>query len=662
MVDVYLDMESGFDGSVVTAGILNAATHGSGGVWTTSPSPLTAMTVRTAYEQPLGSPVIADGVTYTDAGSTRSFAFRNYATASGIQEIATYTFTTPTNKVSVGCFVRLGNFTGASYGSFDLIAMEGDNGEFAVLNFQDAPGADFVWQIHTQAGVGNSIRIVANKTYWTTMLWDKANGRATLKVYDPVTWSLIGTSTLALQNEQCVSVSFGQYGAHPTAAAANGVYHYYDDLMIDFSNASFPILPEKPGVVFAPITLSTVGAGTISGAINDALLEIDHSYTLTAKPAPGYLFAGWTGSASSPNATLHFVMASNLSFTATFVTNYFPYVKGTYNGLFYDPTNTRQQSSGYVTFTVNNRGSYSGRLLMNGKTYRLHGALAPDGTGSYTIPRPNTNALSAHFYLDLTNNTDSLDGYVAEETAIGDVVWSSELVLDRATYNRTNPAPNAGRYTVAILPDVNSPSGPVGESVGAVTLSAYGALSFVGNLADGTKATQRTTLSKDGIWPLYFSFPRGLGALLSPVTNDTSQLSTDLSGPLCWFKQSQPTARYYSDGFTNSTTLVGSRFTPPTPTNSLLNLTNAILAFTNIQLSTDFTNVIELTPQNTIINHSANKLSVTLSKTTGLFNGSVIPPDGGKAISFSGALLQKQNVGAGFFLITNESGSVILAP
>jgi uncharacterized repeat protein (TIGR02543 family) len=432
--------------------------------------------------------------------------------------------------------------------------------------------------------------------------------------------------------------------------------------MIDFTNGSFPVLPEKPSVVFAPISLSTMGAGTISGATDGALLQIERPYTLAAKPASGYLFAGWTGSASSSNATLHFVMASNLTFTATFVTNYFPSVKGTYNGLFYDPTNTQPQSSGYLTFTVTDRGLYSARLLLNGKTHRLHGALAPDGTGICTIARPDTNALRAYFYLDLTNHTDQLDGYVAEETGAGDVVWSSELVLDRAIYSRTNPAPNAGKYTVVILSDTNSATGPAGESIGTLSLSRSGILSFAGKLADGSKATQRTTLSKTGAWPLYESLYRGMGSLLSAATFDSSQMTTDLSGPLCWFKQSQSTAKYYAGGFTNSTTLLGSHYDPPSPTNALLRFTNGILAFTNNPLSTDFTNVIELTPQSTIINHSANKLSVKLSKTTGLFSGSVIPPNGDKAISFSGALLQKQNVGAGFFLITNESGTVTLGP
>lgn len=659
-VDVYLDVESGLNGSFVTPGLLDTATHGGGGAWSVSPPGSMSMRVATDLDQPLGSAVVAGGATYTDAGSTRTLAFRN--TQDRDREYAAFTLAIPRTKISMGCFVRVGNFTGETFGSYDLITLEGENGEFAVLNFQDFPGSEFTLEIHTQAGVGNRIRIMANKTYWTTMLWDKSGGQATLKMYDPVTWSLAGTSTLPLQSQDCRLVAIGRYDAHGTKPEADGLYHYYDDLMIDFTNARFPILPERPRVVLAPISLGVDGVGAISGAADGAQLEVGRTYSLTAKPGPGQLFNGWTGSATSSSPTLRFVMASNLAFTASFVTNYFPYVKGTYNGLFYDPADTRQRSSGYLKFTVNDRGSYSAKLLLNGKTHRFHGILAPDGTGKHVLARSNTNALGAYFYLDLTNNTDRLDGYVAEEAGDGETVWASELVIERSIYSRNNPAPNAGRYTVVILPDTNSSAGPAGESVGAITVSASGTLSFAGKLADGSKASQGTTLSKTGVWPLYEPLYRGLGSLVSPVQFDASPALTDLSGPLCWFKQSQPGAKYHPDGFTNSTSLVGSKYLSPTTANPVLNLSNAVIAFTNNQLSGDFTNTIEFTPRSTIVNRSSNKLTVKLSKRTGLFNGSVVPPGGGKAISFNGVLLQKQNSGAGFFLGTNQSGNVILGP
>jgi hypothetical protein len=57
-----------------------------------------------------------------------------------------------------------------------------------------------------------------------------------------------------------------------------------------------------------------------------------------------------------------------------------------------------------------------------------------------------------------------------------------------------------------------------------------------------------------------------------------------------------------------------------------------------------------------------NKMSLTISTASGLFTGSVVNPATKKAISIYGAVLQKQNIGAGYFLGTNESGEVFLGP
>jgi hypothetical protein len=71
----------------------------------------------------------------------------------------------------------------------------------------------------------------------------------------------------------------------------------------------------------APLTLSTNGRGTITiaGATNGQWLDLGFPYTLTAKAAAGFAFAGWTGSIASANPSLTFIMATNLSFTANFV-------------------------------------------------------------------------------------------------------------------------------------------------------------------------------------------------------------------------------------------------------------------------------------------------------------------------------------------------------
>jgi cyclophilin family peptidyl-prolyl cis-trans isomerase len=408
--------------------------------------------------------------------------------------------------------------------------------------------------------------------------------------------------------------------------------------------------------VRVPFMLQTVGLGKLSGPTNTALLEVGRGYALTARPARGYLFGGWSGSNSFDKATLKFIMQSNWNLTATFVTNLFPWVKGAYNGLFHDTNLVEQFSSGFFTLTVGSAGGYSGKLLLNGKSHSLKGTLWVDGTGTNTVARPGTNALRVIMALDLTNDTDQITGLVSEETS-SNSVWSVDLVADRAVFGGTNLTPLVGKYTMILPADTNSTNGPFGDGYGAVSVSSKGGVSFSGALSDGTKVSQKTSLSKIGQWPFYIPLYRGKGALVSWLTFDTNAVMTDFSGILNWFKQTQ-TAKYFPGGFTNETVIAGSRFTKPGPTNWVINLTNAVVAFTNGNLSADFTNTITVDAKGKMINESTNKLSLSASKSSGTFSGSATPPAGGKAVSFKGAVLQKQTNGFGFFLGTNASGRV----
>lgn len=75
-------------------------------------------------------------------------------------------------------------------------------------------------------------------------------------------------------------------------------------------------------ILSAPLTVRTNGKGSISPALNNALLQIGRNYTLTATPAFGFAFTNWTDGSSSiitNKPALTFQMASNLSFTANFI-------------------------------------------------------------------------------------------------------------------------------------------------------------------------------------------------------------------------------------------------------------------------------------------------------------------------------------------------------
>jgi hypothetical protein len=411
----------------------------------------------------------------------------------------------------------------------------------------------------------------------------------------------------------------------------------------------------------APLALSIVGSGTVTGPTNGQMLDLTRGYTLVATPAAGFLFAGWTGSISQASATLPFLMESNLALTAVFVTNRFPGVKGVYNGLFYDTNVVDQQSSGFLTLTLGDLGAYSGKVLMNGKSYPFSGRFSVSGGETNLVLRAKTNALLVRMQLDLSGGSDQLTGSVTNNqvTAINaNVSWSAELLGDRApTYPAASPAALAGNYTLIFSADTNAVPGPDGDSFGRATVSSKGLVSLTGSLADGTAAAQKVPVSKNGALPVYVPLYKDKGALVSWFIFDTNQSTTDLSGLLNWFKQSQSTAKFYAGGFSNELSVVGSRYVAPT-TGRVLSLTNAVVGFTNGNLTANFTNNVTLGSDNKVVNNSANPLSFVITKSSGLFAGSVTPPAGGPARTFKGALLQKQNRGAGFLLGTNQTSQV----
>jgi hypothetical protein len=77
-------------------------------------------------------------------------------------------------------------------------------------------------------------------------------------------------------------------------------------------------------VLTAPLTVLINGNGTVSPNYNGAQLQIGENYSMTARAKAGFGFTNWTGSWTTNGATLKFTMASNLTFTANFVTKISP--------------------------------------------------------------------------------------------------------------------------------------------------------------------------------------------------------------------------------------------------------------------------------------------------------------------------------------------------
>ncbi len=324
--------------------------------------------------------------------------------------------------------------------------------------------------------------------------------------------------------------------------------------------------------------------------------------------------------------------------------------KGTYQGLFYDTNGVALQSSGFFSAVTATNGRFSAKLQMTGKTYSYSGQFSAAGAASNVVSRAKLSPLTVQ--LQLNPAGDGLSGVISNDT------WTAELFANRAVYSKTNPAPQAGKYTLLIPGGDGSPAQPGGDGFGTAAVDGLGNVTFSGTLADGTKVSQKTFASGLGEWPLYGSLYSGNGMVLGWLTF-TNQATNDITGLVDWIKLPKPGAKLYPAGFTNSTEVLGSRyvFTNGIP---VLNLSTGQVWLANGNLTQSFTNQIVLGANNKVT--GTNKLSLAITSASGLFKGTVPNPVSGKSVSFQGIILEKQNFGGGFFLGTNQSGRVFIGP
>ncbi|HWH68203.1 MAG TPA: choice-of-anchor tandem repeat GloVer-containing protein, partial [Candidatus Sulfotelmatobacter sp.] len=418
------------------------------------------------------------------------------------------------------------------------------------------------------------------------------------------------------------------------------------------------------GVTSAPVVVQINGQGTLSPNMNNLWLAVGRRYTMTAKAGSGCLFSNWVqnGSFDTPvstsTPTLTFTMQSNLVIQANFVPNPYLPVSGAYNGLYYDPNKIAPESCGSFSLVTTPRGTFSGSVRLGGARYPVSGQFDWQGNAQTIIYRRALEPLVLRLRLDLTEGSDQILGTLAPAT---NATWSATVIGDRAVYNGlTRIAPQAGRYTLALPGNTDPAAQTAGDSYGTVIVDKAGMIHLAGALADGTKISQAVPVSKNGQWPLYVPLYAGQGTLVSWLTFTDS--TEALSGDVTWVKPALPAAKYYPLGFTNEVSVLASQYIPPAGSTKVLSLTNAQVVFDGGNLLQSVTNQITLGSFNKVKNLGPNKCVLTITPANGVFTGSVVDPATAKLIPFSGVVLQNQNLGCGYFLGTNQSGRIILAP
>lgn len=365
-------------------------------------------------------------------------------------------------------------------------------------------------------------------------------------------------------------------------------------------------------------------------------------------------FTASTGSGSGPGSGSSTNSGSKLGFpnvAGNGQTNPVAFASGSYSGLFYDTNGVAVPSSGYFTAITSTRGTYTGKLSMGGHTYSFSGAFDSTGQSSTTVSRGIVRSLTLRLQLDSAAN--QIRGSVT------DGHWTSALMADKLVFSKATHATQAGAYTFIIPGTLEDASSPGGISFGSVNVDTSGNVTWSGALADGSKVTQKSTLSSDGIWPLYSSLYSGQGCVMGWI-----QFSNLVSGDLVWIKSAGASGKYYSAGFTNLLSSYGSPYQKPSVGARALDLSGGLGEFSanGGGLSQTLTNDIRLELNNRVTNLSGPKLSITITPSSGLFRGTFVNPDTHASTPFQGVLFQNANIGVGYFLGSEGSGEVHLGP
>jgi hypothetical protein len=407
--------------------------------------------------------------------------------------------------------------------------------------------------------------------------------------------------------------------------------------------ANFTTIPTRTVAIAA----SPAQAGNVSGG---GSLIAGSAVTVTAAPVSGYTFTNWTenGTVQSVSPAYTFNVAADRNLVAHFITNRIIPVAGIYQGLFYLTNNLTPESSGACNVTVGSNGTYTAKIQLGGQSYNFAGQFSPAGQSSNFIARTGSSPLTVELQVGPPNG--GLTGQVDSGN------WTAGLVTDPVPYSKAAPAPQAGKYTLVIPGVDNSTTQPGGDGYGSATVDSAGNVSCSGVLADGTSFTTAAMITGSGQWPFYASLYGGKGSIIGWLTFATNG---DLGGQLEWFKEAQSTVKYYPAGFTNSPAAVGSVYAYSNGAPALA-FANGQIVLTGGNLPESLTHQIEMEAKGQITDLTKGKVAFSLTTSSGVLRGSVLDGQTGKAVSVNMIVLQNQQIAAGFFLGSSQSGRAVV--
>ncbi len=388
---------------------------------------------------------------------------------------------------------------------------------------------------------------------------------------------------------------------------------------------------------FSALALTTAGTGTptLAGKPDLAAMEVGKLYTAEAKPAKGWIFAGWEGSVVSNSKRVSFVMEEGATLHAVFVENPYDEIAAVYRGLLRaDPL--AHSTSGDATLALTKSGAFTAQFTIGGEKLRLHGVF--DGTGTFLGKLKGRPALDVLLALDTATADAPVTGLLSDGTTTMALnAWPT------VSFSRATPAPQAAAYTLAIEP--GTAPAPIGYGTGTARVSTGGGVKLNGRLANGAKFSAGTAITSGNRVPLYMSLDKGSSSFGAPLAF-ADKPDSDLDGIAFWSSAREASAKYPFAPFTLEPRFFAQRYTPPARGGRALSSLNATNGAATLTLGTH-TQTLTLGTDNRLAfgNPLLDGFSMKLKAKTGEFSGSLLLD--GERVKFGGVLMQKSGDGVG---------------
>ena len=493
-VDIFQDMESGNASDMLTSTIMNASSHGGESTWSVSSG---SLWVATNYARNLPAPVVVNGTTYSGTGGTRTWAINdNYSL-----NFVVGTLAGEYSKLTVACHYTPTVTINPTNG-FDHIVVLGA-GVFACF------GLGYDNTNHLSVGVESNIEnyvstsspvisVTSGKTYWINMHFDGAAGLTSCAAFDPDNgYAQVGTTVSCsslLNSTLDRGVRIGRSDAHGNNTLATSKT-YLDNLIIDYTNGAFPLIPSSGTDTTPPSAPPTVRDGT----------GTDIAYTTSTTQ----LSANWDTSTDNESGISGYQYAIGTSAGGTQTVNWTSLgnvTTVTKTGL----SLTSGQTYFFSVKAINGVGLTGNATNSNGQKVDTSAPTAPatvrDGTGTDISTTSSTTQLSANWDA----SADSESGISGYQYAIGTTAGGTQTV------NWTSP----GNVTTVTKTGLSLTNGQTYY----FSVKAVNGAGLTGSATNSNGQTVQTTDSTPPSAPA--TVRDGTGADLS-TTSSTTQLSAN---------------------------------------------------------------------------------------------------------------------------------------